>query len=93
MQFAKAIVAARSGGAPEVVEDGVTGRLIEYGNAAELTHVLIELLLNHEERAKLGLAGHKRLEEKFTYDHFKRKLNEILAAELPLKTSSMHQQP
>jgi len=87
MQYGKAVVAARSGGAPEVVEDQVTGRLIEYGNQDELTQVLIELCLDQPLRTKLGAAGYQRLQERFTFAQFKKTLTEILAAELPAKPS------
>jgi glycosyltransferase involved in cell wall biosynthesis len=82
MQYAKAVVAARSGGAPEVVEDRVTGRLVEYGNEKELAETIIELCLDAEKRISLGAAGYRCLQEKFTFPHFKQKLTEILATEL-----------
>ncbi len=93
MKYGKAIVAANSGGAPEVVEDQVTGRLVEYGNEDELAQALIELCLDPEERARLGAAGYQRLQERFTFAQFKQKLTEILAAELPPKVVSGAQLP
>jgi glycosyltransferase involved in cell wall biosynthesis len=93
MLYAKAIVAARSGGAPEVVEDGVTGQLVEYGNEDELTEALTELCLDAEKRARLGSAGYQRLQERFTFAHFKQKLTEILAAELASGTTSTAEVP
>jgi len=33
----------------------------------------------------MGNAGSKRLQENFTFDHFKRRLHEIVLAELPRK--------
>jgi glycosyltransferase involved in cell wall biosynthesis len=88
MLYAKAVVAARSGGAPEVVDDGVTGRLVEYGNEEELTEALTDLCLDPEKRARLGSAGYQRLQERFTFAHFKQNLIEILAAELASGTTS-----
>jgi len=84
MQYAKAVVAARSGGVREAVEDQVTGRLVSYGDEKELAEALIELSLDPEKRARLGSAGYRRLQEKFTYPQFKQTLTEILAANLPL---------
>jgi glycosyltransferase involved in cell wall biosynthesis len=83
MKYGKAIVAANSGGAPEVVKNRVTGRLVEYGNEDELAQALIDLCLDPAERARLGAAGYQRLQERFTFAQFKKKLTEILAAELP----------
>lgn len=93
MKHGKAIVAANSGGAPEVVEDQVNGRLVEYGNKQELAQALIELCLDPEKRSRLGAAGYQRLQERFTFVHFKQKLTEILAAELPAKIVAGAQLP
>ena len=93
MQYAKSVVAAASGGAPEVVEDQVTGRLVEYGNDAELAQALIELCLDSEKRTRLGAAGYQRLQERFTFTHFRQKLTEILATELPGKMAADAQFP
>jgi glycosyltransferase involved in cell wall biosynthesis len=83
MKYAKAVVAANSGGAPEVVENGVTGRLVEYGNKEQLARTLIDLCLDPEECQRLGRAGHERLQEKFTFPRFKQTLIETLLKELP----------
>ena len=93
MQFSKVVVAARSGGAPEVVEDQVTGRLVEYGNEDELAQALIELCLDPEKRSRLGSAGYQRLQERFTFAHFEQKLTEILSKELTLRMTSTEQIP
>ncbi len=93
MQYAKVVVGARSGGVPEVVEDQVTGRLVEYGNEDELGQALIELSLDPENRRRMGSAGYQRLQDKFRFPHFKRKLTEILVAELPSKMASDTQFP
>jgi phosphatidylinositol alpha-1,6-mannosyltransferase len=83
MKYGKTIVAARSGGAPEVVRDGITGRLVEYGDQEQLAQTLIDLCLNAAERERLGEAGHDLLQQKFTFPHFKQALTEILLKELP----------
>jgi len=89
MQYAKPVVAARSGGTPEVVEDRVTGRLVEYGNVEELTEALLALCLDSDKRKQLGAMGYQRLQENFSFPLFKDKLTEILLQELPpeLKTA------
>ncbi len=83
MRYGKAVVAAASGGAPEVVEDGVTGRLVEYGDEKQLAACLVDLCLDTTKRRGLGHAGWQRLNEKFTFPQFKQKLTEILLQELP----------
>jgi phosphatidylinositol alpha-1,6-mannosyltransferase len=83
MQYRKPVIAARSGGAPEVVEDGVTGRLVEYGSEDQLANVLIELCQDPAKRRLMGEAGFQRLQEQFTFCHFEKNLGEILCRELP----------
>jgi phosphatidyl-myo-inositol dimannoside synthase len=82
MQFMKPVVAANSGGAPEVVDNGVTGRLVRYDDREQLAGTLTELLLDSELRRRLGQAGYQRLQYKFTFAHFKERLTEILQREL-----------
>ncbi len=82
MKYGKAIVAAKSGGAPEVVIDGVTGKLVEYGSKAELTAALIDLSLDKSKCDRLGQAGYQRLQEKFLYPRFEQTLSEILLRQL-----------
>lgn len=82
MRYAKAVVAARSGGAPEVVEDQVTGTLVEYGNQEEISRALIDLCLNPDKRQAFGASGYERLQDRFSFNRFKSKLNAILLQEL-----------
>ncbi len=81
MQHAKPVVAARNGGTPEVVNNGVTGVLVEYGDRRELAAVLLDLCLNSPKRTLLGQAGHERLQEKFTFAQFRQGLREILGSQ------------
>jgi glycosyltransferase involved in cell wall biosynthesis len=83
MQYAKPVIAADKGGSPEVVQDGVTGSLVQYGDIQQLAESITRLCLNPELRKKLGRAGYRRLQEKFTFPQFKRTLKGILERELP----------
>lgn len=62
------IVATRVGGIPEILGDGESGRLVSPHEPAELTRVLSELLDDHEERRRLGLAARSHYSEEFTVD-------------------------
>lgn len=83
MHYHKAVVAANSGGAPEVVEDHITGRLVEYGNKEQLARALTDLLSDPDLRQHLGNAGYQKLQEKFTFPQFMTTFAEILRGELP----------
>jgi glycosyltransferase involved in cell wall biosynthesis len=55
--YARPVLAARSGGLTELVQPGVTGFLHTPGNAAELASHVLELERNPGQRQKLGRAG------------------------------------
>ncbi len=82
MQYSKPVVAAKSGGSPEVVDDGVTGLLTEYGNVPELSAALTRLCSDPGLRVMLGSAGKQRLSQRFTFSHFKETLVGILQKQL-----------
>jgi phosphatidylinositol alpha-1,6-mannosyltransferase len=83
MQYAKPIIAANSGGAPEVVQDEVTGRLVEYGDKQALADAITDLCLKPEMRERMGKAGYHRLQDNFAFSHFRQKFSQILWREMP----------
>lgn len=87
MHYAKPVIAANSGATSEVVKDGETGLLIEYGNVEQLTEVIVALSLDPERRKKMGRAGNEWLQQKFAFGSFKRKLDEIILGELAARTT------
>ncbi|MGH7790789.1 MAG: glycosyltransferase family 4 protein [Thermodesulfobacteriota bacterium] len=52
------VIASRSGGLVDIVQDGKTGFLIPPGNVDLLTEALLKLLSNRELAEKMGRAGH-----------------------------------
>jgi glycosyltransferase involved in cell wall biosynthesis len=51
---------------PEIVRDGVTGRLIEPGDSSALAAAMIELLANAELRRRCGAQGRRLAEAEFS---------------------------
>jgi len=68
MAFGLPVVATRTGGLPEVVEDGVTGILVPTGDAEALADALIRLLRDPDLRQRMGQAGQERVRAEFTID-------------------------
>jgi glycosyltransferase involved in cell wall biosynthesis len=68
MACGKAIVATRTGGIPEVVDDGVTGKLVAPRDHAAMAHAILEMLDDHAGRARMGDAGRARVEARFTVE-------------------------
>lgn len=66
------VLASRIGGLPEVVEDGVTGKLFEPGNVEELQESLGWFVENKCRSTQMGEAARLRLEVKFSpSSHFR----------------------
>lgn len=64
--FGLPVIASRRGALPEIVEDGVTGRLCDAENPADLAAKLDELLRDPDQRKRLGAAGRQRAETYFS---------------------------
>ena len=62
----RAIVAARVGGLPEVIDDGLTGLLVPPRDATGLAQALIEILEDRDYGTRLGLAGRRKLERELS---------------------------
>ncbi|MBV9604079.1 MAG: glycosyltransferase, partial [Solirubrobacterales bacterium] len=59
------VIATRIMGIPEIVEDGVSGRLVAPGRADALAGALLELLGDPELRSSMGKAGRRRVEKEY----------------------------
>jgi glycosyltransferase involved in cell wall biosynthesis len=59
------VVATRVGGLPEVVEDGMTGRLVPPADPAALAGAMLEIWDDPRRGAQMGHAGRRRAEDCF----------------------------
>ncbi len=78
------VVASGVGGIPEVINDGVTGWLIDPPNAVDSwVDALVSLLTDAEQRSKLGTAARAAVLERFTADlaqeNWSRVLNQLVS--------------
>jgi glycosyltransferase involved in cell wall biosynthesis len=62
----------------EIVEDGVTGRLVTPGDVEAFTKVVIDLLEHPEKRIQMGENGRRRVVDKFNWDYHAKQVSEIL---------------
>lgn len=60
------IIASDAGGMPEIVRDGISGRLIPPGDRQALGSAMIELLTNADLRRRCGVAGRQLVEAEFS---------------------------
>jgi glycosyltransferase involved in cell wall biosynthesis len=78
MRFGRPCVGGRAGGAPEAVEDGRTGLLVDFLDTAGLEAALDRLLGDAGLRRRMGEAGRRRVMEGFTFERFRERLREGL---------------
>ena len=72
MNYAKPVIGCRAGGIPEVVEEGVCGRLVDPQSPEQLAEALVALLRSPTLLYEYGVAGRQRLLERFTHLHMAR---------------------
>ncbi|NOX57984.1 MAG: glycosyltransferase family 4 protein [Planctomycetes bacterium] len=70
------VVAAKSGGMPEIVKHGETGLLVEPDAPSALADAMCELLSDPNRRNRMGAAGRARVLETFTWDRIAAKVAE-----------------
>ncbi|SEN76088.1 glycosyltransferase family 4 protein [Paenibacillus sp. OV219] len=64
------VVATRAGGMKEIIEDGVTGYLVDPDQVVpEMRARLLELLQSERLRHEMGLRSRERVEQHFTWQH------------------------
>ena len=66
MAAGRPVVAARSGGIPEIVRDGEDGYLVPPRDLVAFTGAVLRLLRDRELRARFGSAGRRRAESLFS---------------------------
>lgn len=78
MEFGLPVVSTREGAIPEIVQDNVTGFLVEKNDPGGLAE-RIEYLINHpRERLEMGRAARSRFLQLYTFDRVEDNLIDIL---------------
>lgn len=80
MSYGLPVVTTDEGGIPDIVEDGVTGIVIEKNNPQSLADEIARLLDDETLRHDLGAAGRLRLESGFTQEVFEHNMLSCLQA-------------
>jgi glycosyltransferase involved in cell wall biosynthesis len=65
MACSRPVVATRVGGIPELVEDGISGYLVNRRQPAEAADRILRLLEDRELRHKMGTSGRRAVETRF----------------------------
>jgi glycosyltransferase involved in cell wall biosynthesis len=75
------VVSTLHAGIPEEVEEGITGYLVPEGDSAAMADRIVALARDPAARRRLGLAGHARAREHFTWERERAELLRILGLE------------
>jgi starch synthase len=72
-------VVTRSGGMPEVVEEGVTGYVVPAGDPAAIAARVSSLLGDSETRARMGDLASRRAHARFTWKHIAEEMHDVVS--------------
>ena len=78
MALGKAVVGGNHGGIPDIIEDGVTGFLVEHGGVTQLAEKISILLTNQSLRGDMGSRGRARVLQSFGFQNFESGFRDIL---------------
>ncbi len=73
----KAVIATTVGGLPEVIKDGVNGRLVDYGDVDTLANIINELVEHPEKRKRFGKESYKTATVKFSWKMIAERSEEV----------------
>ena len=77
MALSRPVVASDVGGIPEMVEDGVTGLLVQHDNPVALAAAIIRLLTDHGFADTIARAGHDLVHDRFCIELMVRAIEAI----------------
>ena len=77
---ARPVIAGESGGAPEAVRDGESGRVVDGRDPTVVAARIIDLLRSPPERERMGRAGRQWVEQAWTWDVAAARLQDLVQA-------------
>lgn len=80
MQFSLPIVASHCGGIPSLVEDGLNGYLVAPKDATATAERLAMLVLDADLRARMGISGRRRYEQRYMPERFYEDLDHLFGS-------------
>jgi phosphatidyl-myo-inositol dimannoside synthase len=79
MALGKPVIGGRHGGTPDLLDEGVTGFLVDHSDVKTLTDRIIALLGNETLRLRMGEAARKCVAQNYTFEHFRQRLLSMLS--------------
>ncbi|MBF6165102.1 glycosyltransferase family 4 protein [Streptomyces gardneri] len=72
------VVAGNSGGAPETVIEGETGRVVDGRSVRQIADAVVEILSDRDAAARMGAAGRAFVEQQWRWDNLGARLRQLL---------------
>jgi glycosyltransferase involved in cell wall biosynthesis len=79
MARGKPVIGGAHGGTPEIIDDGVNGYVVPYGDVTQLADRLNRLLASEPLRREMGAQGLAKAEHAYTFTRFSSELAAILS--------------
>jgi teichuronic acid biosynthesis glycosyltransferase TuaC len=83
MKHRKPVICSDFGGMKEIVENGLTGRIVPAGDVLALSNAIATLLADAPARRRMGDAGYRRLNERFTAERMANQYNDLVRSADP----------
>lgn len=91
MSWQVPVISTRVGGIPDLVREGIDGRLVEPGDQVALSAAMVELAASSSRRDGMGVAARQRIEQGFSKDVVLPKLEGIYRSLISANSLSQSQ--
>ncbi|HEY6943727.1 MAG TPA: glycosyltransferase family 4 protein [Candidatus Acidoferrum sp.] len=78
MACGKPVIGGTHGGAPELIQDGVTGYLVPHGDPIQLATAIQTLLADPQHAREMGARGRQTVDHEYRFQNFSKALKKIL---------------
>lgn len=86
MRWGTPSIGTRAGGIPEIIQDDVTGVLVDPGQPEQIAQAMIQLLQNDERRLRIGEAGRRHVEGKFDWSQMAKRAEDLYTRTMGVKS-------
>lgn len=77
MAYGKPVIGTKTGGIPEIINEGQNGLLIDVNSPEQIVHAVLKLFSDNYLREKIGIRAYKDVRHKFSLEDMVKKSTEI----------------
>jgi len=78
MSWGLPVISSTEGAIPEIVQDGITGFIVNPKSPEEIADKILTLVNNHRLRREMGMKGRENYESKYTLEGHTKMLNDTI---------------